>query len=88
MTDNSDPQRDKPERKKLAASACRFFSEKQLAERWNIDERTLQGHRQTGEGVPFYKLGGRVMYRKREIYDYERAAQRKSTSHDGSGNPA
>lgn len=85
MTDNSDPQRDNPERKKLAASACRFFSEKQLAERWNIDERTLQGHRQKGGGLAFYKLKGRVLYRKREIYAYERASRRGSTSEDGPG---
>ena len=88
MSDKNDPKREKTERKKLDASACRYLSEKELAERWNIDERTLQGHRQTGDGLPFYKLGGRVMYRKREIYDYERAARRTSTSDSGPENLA
>lgn len=88
MSEKNDPKRAKSEGKKLDASACRYLSERELAERWNIDERTLQGHRQAGDGLPFYKLGGRVMYRKREIYDYERAAKRTSTSDSGPGNLA
>lgn len=78
---------EKAERKRLAM-LCKYLSEEQLAQRWNLNIRTLQGHRQTGDGLPFYKLGGRVMYRKREIYDYERAARRTSTSDSGPGNLA
>ena len=88
MSENNDPKREKTEPKSRDASACRYLSEKELAERWNIDETTLQGHRQTGVGLPFYKLGGRVMYRKREIYAYERAGRRTSTSDSGPGNLA
>ena len=69
--------------KRLPASLCRYLSEVELAQRWGLDVRTLQGHRQTGDGVPFNRLGGRVMYRKRDIYAYERAAKRISTSDPG-----
>ena len=73
---------DKP-KTRLLASACRYLTEKELASRWNQSERTLQGHRQHGTGIPFYTLNGRIMYRKREIYAHERAMKRISTSDPG-----
>ena len=75
---------------KLQANSCRYLSEDELAERWGINKRTLQGHRQSGskDGVDtlaFSYLGGCVKYRKRDIYAYERAAKRRNTSDPGPG---
>lgn len=74
--------------KRLSAASCRYLSEDELAERWSINKRTLQGHRQRGAKVgvdtlPFSYLGGCVRYRKRDIYAFERAGKRISTSDPG-----
>lgn len=51
-----------------------------LAARWNISHRTLERWRWTGEGPRFVKLGGRVVYRLKDIEDYEREQIRASTT--------
>ncbi|MDP7559061.1 MAG: helix-turn-helix domain-containing protein [Planctomycetota bacterium] len=43
----------------------------ELADRWNISERTLERWRWTGEGLAFLKIGGRVRYRLEDIEAYE-----------------
>lgn len=74
--------------KRLSAASCRYLSEDELAERWGINKRTLQGHRQSGpktgvDTLAFSYLGGCVRYRKRDIYAFERAGKRISTSDPG-----
>ena len=38
-----------------------------LATRWNISPRTLERWRWLGDGPPFIKIGGRVVYRLEDI---------------------
>ena len=47
--------------------------QRDLAERWGIDERTLEGHRYRGIGAPYLKISGRVVYRLADIEAFEEA---------------
>ncbi len=47
------------------------LDQKQLASRWGVSVRTLEGWRWRGEGPVFLKLGGRVVYRLEDIERYE-----------------
>ena len=49
------------------------LSSRELSERWNISRRTLDRWRWAGEGPPFLKLGGRVVYRIADIEAFEEA---------------
>ena len=60
-----------------------FVNQTQLARRWCISPRTLERWRWLGEGLPFLKLGGRVVYRLSDIEAYEKAQVRHSTSDQG-----
>ena len=51
--------------------AERFLCQKQLAKRWGISHRTLESWRYRGIGLPYLKLGGRIVYRIEEIEAYE-----------------
>lgn len=51
--------------------AERFLCQKQLAKRWGISPRTLESWRYRGIGIPYLKLGGRVVYRIEDIESYE-----------------
>ena len=51
--------------------AERFLCQKQLAKRWGISHRTLESWRYRGIGLPYLKLGGRIVYRLEEIEAYE-----------------
>jgi predicted DNA-binding transcriptional regulator AlpA len=50
------------------------LSTRELSERWNISRRTLDRWRWAGEGPPFLKLGGRVVYRLADIEVFEAAS--------------
>ncbi len=52
----------------------------ELADRWNISERTLERWRWTGEGPAYLKIGGRVVYRLGDIEAYEEKQLRISTA--------
>jgi len=56
----------------------------ELAERWNISPRTLERWRWIGEGPPFLKIGGRVVYRLEDVEAYEQAQMRCSTCESSS----
>lgn len=60
-----------------------FINQIELARRWCISPRTLERWRWLGEGLPFIKLGGRVVYRLSDIEAYEKAQIRHSTSDQG-----
>lgn len=47
------------------------INQKQLAERWDLSERTLERWRVIGQGPNFIKIGGRVVYRLEDILKYE-----------------
>lgn len=49
----------------------RHLSQIELAARWNISPRTLEGWRWTGKDPTFIKLGGRVVYRLEDIEAHE-----------------
>jgi hypothetical protein len=51
--------------------ADRHLNQEQLARRWQVSPRTLERHRWLGVGVPYLKLGGRVVYRLEDILAYE-----------------
>lgn len=47
--------------------AARLLSERQVAERLNIGEVTLQQWRARGKGPPFVRLGRTIRYREADI---------------------
>ena len=56
------------------------FNQRNLAQRWNVSEATLERWRSEGIGPMFLKLQGRVLYRLVDIEDFESACLRTSTS--------
>jgi hypothetical protein len=59
-----------------------FLTQGELAARWRISPRTLERWRWAGAGLPFTKVGGRVLYSVTDIEAYE-AAQRRHITGDG-----
>jgi len=59
---------------------AKHLSEAELAERWGISPRTIQRWRRTGQGPPYLKLGGRVVYALADVEDWERAHRRARTA--------
>ena len=53
------------------------FSQGQLAERWGIGESTLEHWRSEGQGPAYLKLGGRVVYREKDIESFEESCLRQ-----------
>jgi site-specific DNA-adenine methylase len=51
--------------------AYTFFTEEQLAARWNITKRTLQKWRATGLGPHHTKLGRKILYSSTAVEIYE-----------------
>lgn len=50
------------------------LNEKQLAERWGMTARTLQGWRASGKGPKFIRIGERsIFYREEDVLAYEAA---------------
>ena len=60
--------------------AVKHLNQIELADRWNISERTLERWRWLGEGPAYLKIGGRVVYRLEDIEAYETERLRTSTS--------
>ena len=58
--------------------AIKHLNQIELADRWNISERTLERWRWTGEGPAYLKIGGRVVYRLEDVEAFE-AQQLKNT---------
>jgi predicted site-specific integrase-resolvase len=65
--------------------STKHLNQRELAERWNISQRTLERWRWVGDGPQFLKLGGRVVYRVEDVERYEAEQLR---SHTGSGTSA
>ncbi len=58
----------------------RHLNQRQLAERWDLSEGTLERWRSEGNGPVFMKLQGRVLYRLEDLEAFEFESLRKSTS--------
>ncbi len=56
------------------------FNQKNLAQRWDVSEATLERWRTEGIGPKFLKLQGRVLYRLIDIEAYEESCLSISTS--------
>lgn len=56
-----------------------FLTPIELAARWRISPRTLERWRWAGEGLPFTKIGGRVLYSLADVEAYEAAQMRCAT---------
>lgn len=56
----------------------RHLNQIELSRRWNISHRTLERWRGTGEGPPYLKLGGRVLYRHEDIEAFEEPRLRRA----------
>ncbi len=51
-----------------------LLTEKMLADRWVCSLARLQRWRTVGEGPPYLKIVGKVLYRLKDIEDYEEAS--------------
>jgi predicted site-specific integrase-resolvase len=60
--------------------SVKHLNQRQLAERWNVAEATLERWRSTGIGPVYLKLQGRVLYRVEDIEEYEAKSLHSSTS--------
>ena len=49
----------------------KFIDQQQLADRWKRSERTLENWRSRGIGIPYYKIGGKVLYDLNDVLAYE-----------------
>ena len=58
----------------------KHLNQRQLADRWDVSEATMERWRSEGIGPVFLKLQGRVLYRIEDIETYETECLRKSTS--------
>ena len=58
----------------------KHLNQRQLADRWDVSEATLERWRTAGIGPVFLKLQGRVLYRVEDVEAYEADSLRKSTS--------
>ena len=58
----------------------KHLNQRQLADRWDVSEATLERWRTEGIGPVFLKLQGRVLYRVEDVESYEVDSLRKSTS--------
>jgi predicted site-specific integrase-resolvase len=58
----------------------KHLNQREIAERWDVSEATLERWRSDGIGPVFLKLQGRVLYRLEDIEKYETESLRKSTS--------
>jgi len=57
----------------------RHMNQNALAARWAISPRTLERWRWAGEGPLFIKLGGRVVYRLKDVEAFETEQIRQAT---------
>ncbi len=63
-----------------SAEQVKHLNQRQLADRWDISEATLERWRSDGIGPVFLKLQGRVLYRAGDVENFETESLRKSTS--------
>jgi len=79
-TGSNPPSDDDQRRTREDRKQVRHLNQINLADRWNISERTLERWRWLGEGPAYLKIGGRVVYRLEDVEAYEAENLRASTS--------
>ncbi|SDB58589.1 hypothetical protein SAMN02982931_04703 [Bauldia litoralis] len=52
-------------------SELAHLTQHDLAQRWRLSHRTLEKWRSLGTGVPYLKVGGRVLYRLADVEAFE-----------------
>jgi hypothetical protein len=67
--------------------STRHLNQRQLAERWGISPKTLEGWRWLGQGPKFLKLGGRIVYRLEDIEAFEKQQLRQVTGSAAAASP-
>ena len=60
--------------------SVKHLNQRQLADRWDVSEATLERWRTEGIGPVFLKLQGRVLYRVEDVEAFETDSLRKRTS--------
>ena len=64
-----------------------ILNETQVADLLKKSPRTVQGWRQTGDGPPFNRVGGRsILYIKAKVIEWVNEREKHSTSEYGKGN--
>ena len=58
--------------------SIKHLNQRQLADRWDVSEATLERWRTEGIGPVFLKLQGRVLYRVEDVESFEADSLRKS----------
>lgn len=58
--------RSEPDRYRPVLNGDRYITEAELSESLKITRRTLVEHRTTGL-IPYYRLGGRILYKEKDI---------------------
>ena len=58
----------------------KHLNQRELADRWDVSEGSLERWRSVGVGPVYLKLQGRVLYRLEDIEAYEAASLYRSTS--------
>jgi hypothetical protein len=62
-----------------------LLTESQLAEFRRVTKQTLRNERLRGDGPPYLKVGGRVLYSEEDIAAWLATKRRTSTSDPGPG---
>jgi hypothetical protein len=55
----------------IEASPLRHLTQAELAERWQVSQRTLERWRVEDTGPAWLKLNGRIRYRLKDVLDFE-----------------
>lgn len=48
-----------------------YLSQSQLADRWQMSPKTLERWRWLNQGLPYVKIGNRVLYRIEDVENFE-----------------
>jgi len=56
-----------------------LMTQRELCNRWQVSEATLERWRSEGIGPIYVKLGGQVRYRREDVLEYEASCLRRST---------
>ena len=68
----------------------KHITQAELARRWRLSPRTLERWRWQGNGPAYLKIGGRIVYRKEDVAEFEIQQRKTSGSNPSSpiGEPA
>ena len=63
----------------------KYLNNREAAEYLGLSVRTMNRYRVTGDGPPYYRLGGRVRYVRAELDEWVTGSRRTSTSDEDPG---